>query len=195
MEGLISCFDGLKDRRACNARRYDLLELLVIAQCTFLCGAESCVDMSDFAEEKEAFLCEFLSLSGGLPSHDTFSRLFRRLDPEAFRACFVTFMRRFAEVAKGMVAVEGKTLRHSFDTASRISPLHMVSAWGCEQRLVLGQVATDAKSNEITAKPKLLALLSLKGTIVTIDAMSCQREIARQIGDQGGDYVLALKGN
>lgn len=195
MEGLISCFDGLKDRRACNARRYDLLELLVIAQCTFLCGAESCVDMSDFAEEKEAFLCEFLSLSGGLPSHDTFSRLFRRLDPEAFRACFVTFMRRFAEVAKGMVAVEGKTLRHSFDTASRISPLHMVSAWGCEQRLVLGQVATDAKSNEITARPKLLALLSLKGTIVTIDAMSCQREIARQIGDQGGDYVLALKGN
>jgi hypothetical protein len=111
MEGLISCFDGLKDHRACNARRHDLLELLVIAQWTFLCGGESCVDMADFAEQKEAFLCEFLSLSGGLPSHDTFSRLFRRLDPEAFRANFVTFMRRFAEVAKGMVAVEGKTLR------------------------------------------------------------------------------------
>jgi DDE family transposase len=111
MEGLISCFDGLKYHRACNARRHDLLELLVIAQWTFLCGGESCVDMADFAEEKEAFLCEFLSLSGGLPSHDMFSRLFRRLDPEAFRANFVTFMRRFAEVAKGMVAVEGKTLR------------------------------------------------------------------------------------
>jgi DDE_Tnp_1-associated len=167
-------------------------------------GGESCVDMADFAEEKEAFLREFLSLSGGLPSHDTFSRLFRRLDPEAFRACFVTFMRRFAEVAKGVVAVDGKTLRHSFDTASAISPPHMVNAWGCEQRLVLGQVATDAKSNEITAIPKLLALLSLKGTIVTIDAMGetgqrfrlakpsgmasggCQREIARRIGDQAG---------
>ena len=195
MDELFSCFDGLKDHRASNARRHDLLELLVIALCTFLCGGESCVDMADFAEEKEPFMREFLSLSGGLPSHDTFSRLFRRLDPEAFRACFVTFMRRFAETAKGIIAVDGKTLRHSFDTASQTSPLHMVSAWSCEQRLVLGQVATDAKSNEITAIPKLLALLSLKGTIVTIDAMGCQRDIAKQIGDQGGDYVLALKGN
>ena len=137
MEALISCFDDLKDHRASNARRHDLLKLLMIARCSFLCGGESCVDMADLAADKEAFLREFLSLSGGLPSHDApersasnalgsrkelskGSRLFRRLDPEAFRTCFATSMRRFAEVAKGVVAVDGKTLRHSFDTASRI---------------------------------------------------------------------------
>jgi len=175
MEGFLACFAGLEDPRASNARRHDLHELLLIALCTFLCGGESCVDMADFAEEKEAFLREFLTLPGGLPSHDTFSRVFRQLDPECFRACFQTFMARFAEGCKGVIAIDGKTLRHSFDSASAKSPLHMVSAWSCEQRLVLGQCATNAKSNEITAIPNLLAMLSLAGTIVTIDAMGCQR--------------------
>jgi predicted transposase YbfD/YdcC len=195
MEGFLACFAGLEDPRASNARRHDLHELLLIALCTFLCGGESCVDMADFAEEKEAFLREFLTLPGGLPSHDTFSRVFRQLDPECFRACFQTFMARFAEGCKGVIAIDGKTLRHSFDSASAKSPLHMVSAWSCEQRLVLGQCATNAKSNEITAIPNLLAMLSLAGTIVTIDAMGCQRAIAQQILDQGGDYTLALKDN
>jgi predicted transposase YbfD/YdcC len=156
---------------------------------------ETCVDMADFAEEKEAFLREFLILNNGLPSHDTFSRVFRALEPEQFRACFQTFMTRFSETCQGVIAIDGKVLRRSFDTASAKSALHMVSAWGCEQRLVLGQIATDAKSNEITAVPKLLEMLSLKGCVVTADALNCQRDIARQIVDQGGDYALALKGN
>jgi predicted transposase YbfD/YdcC len=183
------------DPRTGNARLHDLHELLLIALCTVLCGGESCVDMADFAEEKEAFLREFLILSNGLPSHDTFSRVFRALEPEQFRACFQTFMTRFSETCQGVIAIDGKVLRRSFDTASGKSALHMVSAWGCEQRLVLGQIATDAKSNEITAVPKLLEMLSLKGCVVTVDALNCQRDIARQIVDQGGDYVLALKGN
>jgi predicted transposase YbfD/YdcC len=195
MEGFRACFSGVDDPRSGNARRHDLQELLVIALCTVLCGGESCVDMADFAEEKEPFLREFLSLDNGLPSHDTFSRVFRALEPEQFRRCFQDFMGRFAETCQGVIAIDGKVLRRSFDTASAKSSLHMVSAWGCEQRLVLGQIATDAKSNEITAVPKLLEMLSLKGCIVSVDALNCQREIARQIVDQGGDYALALKGN
>jgi len=195
MEGFRECFSGVDDPRSGNARRHDLQELLVIALCTVLCGGESCVDMADFAEEKEPFLREFLSLDNGLPSHDTFSRVFRALEPEQFRRCFQDFMGRFAATCQGVIAIDGKVLRRSFDTASAKSSLHMVSAWGCEQRLVLGQIATDAKSNEITAVPKLLEMLSLKGCIVSVDALNCQREIAQKIVDQGGDYVLALKGN
>jgi predicted transposase YbfD/YdcC len=128
-------------------------------------------------------------------SHDTFSRLFRLLDPVQFGAVFQRFMAHFAATVEGVVAIDGKVLRRSFDRASGQSALHMVSAWGCEQHLVLAQIATDAKSNEITAVPKLLAMLTLTGTIVTTDALNCQRAIAQQIVDQGGDYVLALKGN
>jgi predicted transposase YbfD/YdcC len=151
--------------------------------------------MEAFAVAKEPFLRGFLKLENGLPSHDTFSRLFRLLDPEQFRTVFQRFMARFAETIQGVIAIDGKVLRRSFDRASGKSALHMVSAWGCEQRLVLAQIATDAKSNEITAVPKLLEMLSLKGTIVTVDALNCQREIAQKIFDQGGDYALALKGN
>jgi predicted transposase YbfD/YdcC len=195
MEGFHACFSGLDDSRTGNACRHDLHDLLLIALCTFLCGGETCVDMAEFAEAKEEFLRGFMGLAGGLPSHDTFSRLFRALDRDQFRDCFQAFMSRFAEACQGVVAIDGKVLRRSFDTASAKSPLHMVSAWGCEQRLVLGQIATDAKSNEITAVPKLLEMLSLKGRIVTVDALNCQRGIARKIIDQGGDYALALKGN
>ena len=195
MQDFRDCFSGLKDPRSGNALRHDLLELLMIALCAVLCGGESCVDMADFAEEKEGFLRDFLRLPKGLPSHDTFSRIFRALEPGAFRQCFQTFMARFSEACQGVIAIDGKVLRRSFDAASATSALHMVSAWGCEQRLVLGQIATDAKSNEITAVPKLLAMLSLKGCVVTVDALNCQRAIARQIVEQGGDYALALKGN
>jgi len=151
--------------------------------------------MARFAEAKEPFLRGILGLENGVPSHDTFSRLFRRLDPAQFGAAFQRFMARFSETIQGVVAIDGKVLRRSFDRASGKSALHMVSAWGCEQRLVLAQIATDAKSSEITAVPKLLEMLSLKGTIVTTDALNCQRAIAQQIVDQGGDYVLALKSN
>jgi predicted transposase YbfD/YdcC len=151
--------------------------------------------MAEFAEDKEAFLRGFLTLEHGPPSHDTFSRVLRLLDPDQFRGCFQRFMARFAEAAQGVVAIDGKVLRRSFDTASGKSALHMVTAWGCDQRLVLAQIATAAKSNEITTVPRLLDMLSLKGTIVTVDALNCQRDIARRIVDQGGAYVLALKGN
>src|SRR6201985_1449675 len=151
--------------------------------------------MAALPAAKEPFLRGFLKLENGLPSHDTFSRLFRLLDPQRFGAAFQRFMAKLAGTVEGVVAIDGKVLRRSFDRASGKSALHMLSAWGCEQRLVLAQIATDAKSNEITAVPKLLAMLSLQGTIVTVDALNCQRAIAQKIVDQGGDYVLALKGN
>jgi predicted transposase YbfD/YdcC len=195
MESFKSCFEELQDPRTGNAGRHDLLEMLLIALCTVLCGGEDCTDMAEFARTKLEFLRGFLKLEHGPPSHDTFSRLFRLLDPEQFRTCFQRFMAGFAEACRGVVAIDGKTLRRSFDKASGKSALHMVSAWGCEQRLVLGQIAVDAKSNEITAIPKLLRMLSLEGAVVTVDALNCQRGIAQQIIDQKGDYVMALKGN
>ena len=151
--------------------------------------------MALFGRVKEPFLRQFLRLPNGIPSHDTFSRVFRLLDPVKFHACFLRFMQRFAEATQGVVAIDGKTLRHSFDRAGEKAALHLVSAWAAEQRLVLGQLAVDDKSNEITAVPKFLDMLSLKGVSVTAYALNCQRDIARQIVDQGGDYVLALKGN
>src|SRR5271167_2133217 len=195
LEPFVACWEELEDPRSGNAALHDFHELLMIAFCAVLCGGQSAVDMALFAKGKEPFLRGFLKLENGLPSHDTFSRLFRQLDPDRFRAVFQRFMEKFSVQCQGVIAIDGKVLRRSFDKASGKSPLHMVSAWGCQQRLVLAQIATDAKSNEITAVPKLLAMLSLKGTIVTVDALDCQRPIAEQIVRQGGDYLLALKGN
>ncbi len=195
LEQFGSCWEGLEDPRSGNAGLHDFHELLMIALCCVLCGGQGAVDMALFAEAKEPFLRSFLTLSNGVPSHDTFSRLFRNLDPDQFRDSFQRFMAQFSQQLQGVVAIDGKVLRRSFDRASGKSALHMVSAWGSEQRLVLAQIATDAKSNEITAVPKLLGMLALKGAIVTTDALNCQRAIAEQIVDQGGDYALALKGN
>jgi predicted transposase YbfD/YdcC len=195
LDRFIECWDGLDDPRTGNAGLHNFHEILAIAMCAVLCGGQGSVDMGLFAKAKEPFLRGFLKLENGVPSHDTFSRLFRRLDPERFRAAFQRFMAGFSKQCEGVVAIDGKVLRRSFDSASGKSPLHMVSAWGCEQRLVLAQIATDTKSNEITAVPKLLEMLTLKGAIVTADALNCQRAIARQIVDQGGEYALALKGN
>ena len=194
MEGFAACFKALEDPRDDNAR-HDLHELLLIALCTVLCGGEDCSDMALFGRAKEPFLRQFLRLRHGIPSHDTFSRVFRLLDPEQFGTCFVEFMRHFAQLSAGVVALDGKTLRRSFDRAAGTSPLHLISAWAVDQRLVLGQRAVGDKSNEITAIPKLLDMLTLKGAIVTADALNCQRAIAAQVSAQGGDYVLALKGN
>jgi predicted transposase YbfD/YdcC len=195
LDRFAACFEDLEDPRSGNAALHDFHTLLIIALCTVLCGGQGCVDMALFARAKEPFLREFLDLTNGPPSHDTFSRLFRHLDPEQFRAAFQRFMAAFSKVCQGVIAIDGKVLRRSFDKASGKSALHMVSAWGCEQRMVLAQIATDAKSNEITAVPKLLKMLSLKDAIVTVDALNCQRAIASQIVEQGGDYALALKGN
>jgi predicted transposase YbfD/YdcC len=195
MEEFAAVFEELDDPRTGNAKRHLLVEILLIALGAVVSGGETCADMALFGRAKQDFLRQFLVLPHGIPSHDTFSRVFRLLDPAQFRGCFVAFMRRFAETCQGVVAIDGKTLRRSFDTAAGASPLHLVSAWACEQRLVLGQLAVDGGSNEITAVPKLLRMLALKGAIVTADALTCQRAIAEQVIGQGGDYVLALKGN
>ncbi len=195
MERFDACFAGLKDPRANNPQRHDLPEILTIALCAVLSGAQTAVDMAVFAEAKQEFLGSFLELKNGVPSHDTFSRVFRRLDPDQFRACFQKFVARFGETCTGVIAIDGKVLRRSFSPANAKSALMMISAWCCDKRLVLAQIATTAKSNETTAVAKLLEMLSLKGAIVTADALNCQRDVARQVILQGGDYVLALKGN
>jgi predicted transposase YbfD/YdcC len=195
MDGFDVCFAELADPRGSRARRHDLLEVLMIALCAVLSGGQSAVDMAVFAEAKQEFLGSFLQLKNGIPSHDTFSRVFRQLDPNQFRACFQKFVARFGEACTGVIAIDGKTLRRSFGPSRAQSALHMISAWCCDKRLVLAQIATDTKSNESAAVVKLLELLSLKGRIVTTDALNCQRDIARRIVEKGGDYVLALKGN
>ena len=188
LEQFACCWEGLDDPRCGNAALHDFHELLMVALCCVLCGGQGAVDMALFAEAKEPFLRSFLTLANGLPSHDTFSRLFRNLDPDQFRDSFQRFMAQFSEQSQGVVAIDGKVLRRSFDRTSGKSALHMVSAWGSEQRLVLAQIATDAKSNEITAVPKLLRMLALKGTIVTADALALK-------GNQGtlyDDVILLL---
>jgi predicted transposase YbfD/YdcC len=195
MDGFDEIFEEIEDPRTGNAKRHLFHEVLIIALCAILCGGETCADMALFGRAKREYLQQFLSLPHGIPSHDTFSRIFRLLDPARFHTWFIGFMKRFAEGCQGVVAVDGKTMRRSFDRASRASPLHLVSAWAADARLCLGQLAVGDKSNEIIAVPKLLELLTLKGRIVTTDAMSCQRKIAQQVIDQDADYVLALKGN
>jgi predicted transposase YbfD/YdcC len=177
MKRFAACFAELEDSREDNAR-HALNEILMIALCAMLCGAEDCSDMALFGRAKEPFLRQFLQLRHGIPSHDTFSRVFRLLDPAQFQLCFRRFMEDFVTAAQEVIAIDGKTLRRSFDRASGKSPLHLVSAWASGARLVLGQVATDEKSNEITAVPKLLQMLSLEGAIVAADALNCQRAIA-----------------
>lgn len=188
-------FSGLEDPRTGNAQRHDLTEILMIALCTALCGGDGCVDMADFAVAKEDVLREFMRLENGPPSHDTFSRVFRLLDPEQFHAAFQRFMAEFAAAQAGVVALDGKTLRRSFDRAAGASPLHLVSAWAADQRLVLGQMKVSADSNEITAVPALLKLLSLDGTTVTVDAMHCQADTAKAIVDAGARYLMTVKTN
>jgi predicted transposase YbfD/YdcC len=195
MQSLGDCFTDLKDPRGPNAKRHDLPEILMIALCATLAGGQTAVDMAVFAEAKQEFLGGFLQLKNGVPSHDTFSRVFRQLDPDQFRACFQRFMARFSEACTGVIAIDGKVLRRPVDPAHLGSALHMISAWCCDTRLVLAQIATTAKTRESTAVLKLLEMLTLNGTIVTTDALNCQRDIGQRIIEQGGDYVLALKGN
>lgn len=172
------------------------LDILMIAVCGVVCGAESWTAIATFGKAQETWLRDFLELPAGIPSHDTFTTTFRRIDPDRFQACFVSWVRALADLLPGeVVAIDGKTLRHSYDRQDSKAAIHMVSAWASQQSLVLGQLATDAKSNEITAIPKLLDVLELTGCLVTIDAMGCQKAIAQKIRDRGADYLLALKDN
>ncbi len=189
-------FGGLNDPRREQRRRHNLCDMIAIALCAVICGAESWEDVAEYGRQKEAWLKTFLRLPNGVPSHDTFNRLFRLLKPKPFQACFQRWMQGLVEATEGrVVAIDGKTLRHSFDRAADKSALHMISAWAVANGVSLGQRAVDGKSNEITAVPELLKLLELEGAIVTYDAMGCQKEIAQAIRDEGADYLLAVKDN
>jgi len=194
--GLLRYFSDLKDPRVNRTKRHLLEDLLTIAIGGVICGAEGWVQVAQFGRCKREWLQTFLQLPNGIPSHDTFGRVFAKLDPAAFEECFRKWIRALASHSQGrLIAIDGKTMRRSLDAANGQAAIHLVSAWSQANRLVLGQLATDAKSNEITAIPELLKLLDVDGAVVTIDAMGCQKKIAAQIVDQGGDYVLQLKGN
>jgi len=188
-------FEDLTDPRMARTRAHDLFELVVVALCGTLAGADAWTDIERFGNERLEWLRTFLPLAEGIPSHDTFGRVFARLDPAELVACVAQWLQDIGRDIGRHIAIDGKTLRGSSDAATGRNPLHLVSAWATEARLTLGQIAVDAKSNEITAIPLLLELLDLQGTTVTIDAMGCQKEIAARIVAGGGDYVLALKGN
>ena len=188
-------FEDLTDPRIERTRAHDLFDLVVVALCGTIAGADSWMDIERFGNDRLDWLRTFLKLANGIPSHDTFGRVFALLDPARLAECIQQWLRDIGRQIGGHIAIDGKTLRGSFDKAAGRNPLHLVSAWASEARLTLGQIAVDAKSNEITAIPLLLELLDLKGATVTIDAMGCQKQIAAKIVAGGGDYVLALKDN
>lgn len=193
---LAAHFAEVRDPRVERTKLHGLLDILVIAICAVICGADSWVEMEAYGKAKQGWLKQFLALPHGIPSHDTFARVFARLNPEEVQRSFLSWITAVSQVTQGeVIAIDGKTLRHSYDRAAGKGAIHMVSAWATANHLVLGQRQVDAKSNEITAIPALLEVLDVRGCIVTIDAMGCQKAIARQIVEQEGEYVLALKAN
>lgn len=193
---ILTHFAALPDPRRRRRRLHNLLDLIAIAICAVIAGCDDWVEVAAYGRKKRAWLQTFLPLPYGTPSHDTFSRVFRLLEPRAFQRCFTRWIKAVQTATGGkLVAIDGKTLRHSFDSAAGTRALHLVSAWAGQNRLVLAQRAVDGHSNEITAIPELVRLLDLKGAVVTIDAMGCQKEIVAAIRDQGGDYVITAKAN
>ncbi len=191
---ITECFEQVRDPRMNRTRAHKLVDILVIGLCALLTGGEGFNDMELFGRAKRDWLQKFLELPNGIPSHDTFNRVFSAIAPECFLDCFVQWVQGLCSaLGRDVVAIDGKALRHALDAGASIP--YIVSAWASENGLVLGQVKVDDKSNEITAIPELLRVLEIKGCIVTIDAMGCQKEIAAQIIDKNADYVLALKGN
>jgi predicted transposase YbfD/YdcC len=189
-------FGQLRDPRIGNAKRHKLLDILMIAICAVICGADSWSDVELFGKNKHTWLKQFLELPKGIPSHDTFGRVFALLDPDEFRRSFMIWVQAINDLTQGqVVAVDGKQLRGSQDQANGREAIQLVSAWASANQVVLGQVKVDENSNEITAIPQLLQLLDLEGCLVTIDAIGTQTEIARQIVAQDGDYLLSVKEN
>jgi len=193
---IVDHFAKIEDPRYQHSPPHQLLDIITIAICGVICGADDWVAIAEFGQAKQAWLKTFLRLPKGIPSHDTFGQIFAQLDPDQFRASFISWVEAISELTCGeVVSLDGKTLRRSHDRSQGKEAIHMVSAWACRNRLVLGQWKVADKSNEITAIPELLRLLAIKGCIVTIDAMGCQTTIANQIISQEADYVLALKDN
>jgi predicted transposase YbfD/YdcC len=191
---ILHYFRKLKDPRREGSCLHPLPDIVIIALCATIAGAQDWQEIATFGEKRLDWLKRFLKLPNGIPSHDTFERLFDRINPKAFQKCFLNWVEAIREVLPiKHIAIDGKTLRSS--GTDKLKALHLVSAWATEQHLSLGQVAVDDKSNEITAIPELLDLLDIKGAIVTIDAMGCQKTIARKITEQGGDYILTVKDN
>jgi len=191
---LIESFKQMADRRVKRTREHELIDILIIAICTLLCGGETFNDMADLGKAKKAWFKTFLALSGGIPSHDTFNRVFAALDPKEFLDCFLRWTQSLRQVIpQEIVALDGKALRRACRRKGQI--YYVVSAWAENNGLVLGQLKVSEKSNEITAVPELLRALELSGCIVTLDAMGCQKKIAREIIEADADFVLALKGN
>lgn len=189
-------FGALEDPRLDRQKYHSLVDILFIAVCSVICGATSFVDMEDFGKAKIDWFSERLELTNGIPSHDTFGRVFSLLSPDNFKECFISWTQAISDAVGGdIIAFDGKTLRHSFDTATGTSAIHVMNAWSSANDFCLGQMKVDGKSNEITAMPALMKFIDIKGSVVTADALNCQKDIAEQIIDQGGDYVLALKGN
>jgi predicted transposase YbfD/YdcC len=189
-------FGGLKDPRIERTKRHLLVDIVCLSICAVIAGADGWEDIEEFGEQRKAWLRTFLKLPNGIPSHDTIARVFRLLDSDQFEASFrdwICIVNR--QLGTKHIAIDGKALRRSYDKLTMKGMLHLVSAWSVDNRLVLAQQAVGEKSNEITALPELLQALQLKGAIVTIDAMGCQKEVAAQIVKQGGDYILALKDN
>ena len=194
--GLLRHFGQLKDPRMNRTKKHSLTDILTIAICAVICGADGWVQVAKFGRCKLKWFKTFLDLPNGIPSHDTFGRVFAALAPAAFEECFIRWISELATASAGrLIAIDGKSIRRSLDAAAGKAAIHLVSAWCAANQLVLGQIATDAKSNEITAIPELLKLLDITGAVVTIDAAGCQKKIARQIVEQGGHYILQLKGN
>ena len=188
-------FGQIEDHRSHINQLHNLVDILLIGIISVICGAETWSQMVGFAKSKETFLKKFLELPNGIPSKDTINRAFSAIDSEQFESCFVDWVNSIADLSKGqIIAIDGKTIRGAKSYGKK-SPIHMVSAWACENNLVLGQVKTDEKSNEITAIPELLEILNIAGNTITIDAMGTQKEIAKKIIAQNADYILAVKAN
>ena len=193
---LMEHFSSLEDPRRAQGRRHNLLDIVAMTICAAVAGAEGWDGVELFAQCKVQWFRRFLELPNGIPCSGTFARVFARIDPDRFRDCFRAWVSSVHRLTQGdVIAVDGKTLRRSHDRRADKEAIHMISAWTAENSLVLGQARTDAKSDEITAIPELLRLLEVSGCIVSIDAMGCQKEIARTILERGADYVLAVKGN
>lgn len=193
---LATQFADLDDPRVVGRSGHKLIDILVIGICTVICGGDDYPSMEEFGKAKKGWFRTFLELPNGIPSHDTFWRVFSALDPEQFQHCFLNWMNAVSSMTGGeIIALDGKQLRRSHDKEDGKAAIHMVSAWATTNRLVLGQVKVDEKSNEITAIPELLRRLDINGCLITVDAMGCQVDIAELIIEQGGDYLFALKGN